>query len=72
MEAWFAGVKSVLFVLIILALAWALSAITDALNTAGFLANTLGDTLPPFSVPALLFILVMRRYLLNMWGTTLR
>jgi Na+/H+ antiporter NhaC len=56
-EAWFAGVKSVLFVLIILTLAWALSAITDALNTAGFLANTLGDTLPPFSVPALLFIL---------------
>ncbi|MBW3605582.1 MAG: Na+/H+ antiporter NhaC family protein [Actinobacteria bacterium] len=56
-DAWFAGVKSVLFVLIILTLAWALSAITEALNTAGFLANTLGDTLPPFSVPALLFIL---------------
>jgi Na+/H+ antiporter NhaC len=56
-DAWFAGVKSVLFVLIILTLAWALSAITDTLNTAGFLANTLGDALPPFSVPALLFIL---------------
>ncbi|CAN5919504.1 Na+/H+ antiporter NhaC family protein [soil metagenome] len=56
-DAWFAGVKSVLFVLIILTLAWALGAITEAINTAGFLANTLGDTLPPFSVPALLFIL---------------
>ena len=56
-DAWFAGVKSVLFVLIILTLAWALSALTDVLNTAGFLANTLGDTLPPFSVPALLFVL---------------
>ena len=56
-DAWFAGVKSVLFVLIILTLAWALSAITEALNTAGFLANTLGDALPLFSVPALLFIL---------------
>jgi Na+/H+ antiporter NhaC len=56
-DAWFAGVKSVLFVLIILTLAWALSSITEALNTAGFLANTLGDTLPPFLLPALLFIL---------------
>jgi len=56
-DAWFAGVKSVLFVLIILTLAWALSALTEVLNTAGFLANALGDTLPPFSVPTLLFIL---------------
>ena len=56
-DAWFAGVKSVLFVLIILTLAWALSAITEALNTAGFLAGVLGETLPPFAVPALLFVL---------------
>jgi len=56
-DAWFAGVKSVLFVLIILTLAWALSAITEALNTAGFLAGVLGETLPPFAVPALLFLL---------------
>ena len=56
-DAWFAGVKSVLFVLIILTLAWALSALTEALNTAGFLASALGETVPPFAVPALLFVL---------------
>ena len=56
-DAWFAGVKSVLFVLIILTLAWALSAITEALNTAGYLSSVLGETLPPFAVPALLFVL---------------
>lgn len=56
-DAWFAGVKSVLFVLIILTLAWSLSAITEALNTAGFLASALGATLPPFILPALLFVL---------------
>jgi len=56
-DAWFAGVKSVLFVLIILTLAWALSAQTEALNTAGFLATALGDTVPVWAIPTLLFVL---------------
>jgi Na+/H+ antiporter NhaC len=56
-DAWFAGLKSVLYVLIILTLAWALSAATDDLGTAEYLANTLGEALPSWALPALLFII---------------
>ncbi|HSK25539.1 MAG TPA: Na+/H+ antiporter NhaC family protein [Jiangellales bacterium] len=56
-SAWFAGVRAVLFVLIVLVLAWALSAVTGALNTAGYLADLLGDDVPLWIVPALLFLL---------------
>jgi Na+/H+ antiporter NhaC len=56
-EAWFAGVKSVLYVLIILTLAWALSAVTGELGTAEFLAATLGEALPAALLPALLFVI---------------
>jgi Na+/H+ antiporter NhaC len=56
-QAWFAGVKSVLFVLIVLVLAWSLAAVTDAINTAGYLADLLGEGLPLWVVPALLFVL---------------
>ncbi|RKS09953.1 transporter (NhaC family) [Nocardiopsis sp. Huas11] len=56
-DAWFAGVKSVLFVVIILTLAWALSALTGELGTADFLAGALGTSLPVFLLPALLFVI---------------
>jgi Na+/H+ antiporter NhaC len=55
-NAWFAGIKSVLYVLIILTLAWALSAVASELGTAEYLADTLGEALPAAVLPALLFI----------------
>jgi Na+/H+ antiporter NhaC len=55
-NAWFAGVKSVLYVLIILTLAWALSAVASELGTAEYLADTLGEALPAAVLPTLLFI----------------
>ncbi|AEF40825.1 Na+/H+ antiporter NhaC family protein [Hoyosella subflava] len=54
--AWFAGVKSVLYVVIILVLAWALAALTGILGTAEFLAGALGTALPLFLLPAVLFV----------------
>jgi Na+/H+ antiporter NhaC len=54
--AWFAGVKSVLYVLIVLVLAWALSAVATELGTAEYLADLLGESLPLWAVPALLFL----------------
>lgn len=57
LTSWFAGVKSVLYVLIILVLAWALSSVTEELGTADYLAALLGDQLPLWSVPALLFLI---------------
>ena len=43
--------------MIILVLAWSLSAVTEVLNTAGYLVSVLGDALHPGFVPALVFIL---------------
>jgi Na+/H+ antiporter NhaC len=56
-DSWYAGVKSMLFAMIILVLAWALSDVTSALQTAPYLVSVLGDALPPGVVPALIFVI---------------
>jgi len=56
-EAWYAGLKSMLFGMIILVLAWSLSSVTEVLHTADFLISILGETLHPGVVPALVFVL---------------
>lgn len=55
--AWFAGVKSVLYVVIILTLAWALSQLTTELGTADFMAGAVQEAMPLFLLPALLFVI---------------
>ncbi len=56
-DAWYSGLKSMLFALIILVLAWALSDVTAALHTAPWLVSVLGEALPPAIVPALIFVI---------------
>jgi Na+/H+ antiporter NhaC len=56
-EAWYAGLKSMLFAMIILMLAWSLSSVTEVLHTADFLVSILGEALHPGVVPALVFVL---------------
>ena len=56
-DAWFTGIKSVLYVMIILTLAWALSGVTSDLGTGRYLASTLGEALPIALLPAILFII---------------
>ena len=56
-NAWFAGVKSMLLACVILVLAWALSEITTVIHTADYLISALGESLPPGIVPALIFVL---------------
>ena len=56
-DAWFGGVKAMLFAMIVLVLAWALSAVTSDLNTANYLVSIFAGTLPPALVPAVVFIL---------------
>jgi Na+/H+ antiporter NhaC len=56
-EAWLAGIKSVLEVLVILTLAWALSAVTEELQAATWLADVLGQAIPIWILPALIFVL---------------
>lgn len=57
MEAWYAGLRSMLLAIIILLLAWALSSITEELRTAQYLSSVLSERLAPGLVPALVFIL---------------
>jgi Na+/H+ antiporter NhaC len=56
-EAWYGGLKSMLFAMIILVLAWSLSSITEVLHTADFLVSVLGDAISPGVIPSIIFIL---------------
>ncbi|CAN5695126.1 Na+/H+ antiporter NhaC family protein [soil metagenome] len=57
MDAWYGGLKSVLFVMIILTLAWSLGAVAEDLKTANYLVSILGNALPPSILPAILFVI---------------
>ena len=56
-NAWFHGVRAMLMAMIILILAWSLGEVTDILKTADFLVSVLGDALPTFALPAMVFLL---------------
>ena len=55
-DAWYTGLRAMLFVLIILVMAWALAAVTEVLHTGDYLVSVLGESLPPAVVPALIFV----------------
>jgi Na+/H+ antiporter NhaC len=54
--AWVGGMKAMLMAVVILVLAWGLGATTGELGTGPYLAALLGDTLPLWSLPVLVFI----------------
>ncbi len=56
-DAWYGGLRATLFGMIILVLAWALSDLTAALNTAPYLVTLLADSLPVSLIPAIVFVL---------------
>ncbi len=56
-DAWFGGVKAMLFAMIVLILAWSLAEVAVDLNTAAYLVSILAETLPPPLVPATVFAL---------------
>ena len=56
-DAWYGGLRATLFGMIILVLAWSLSDVTAALNTASFLVTMLAGSLPVAFIPAIAFIL---------------
>ena len=56
-DAWYRGLRSMIYAMIILTLAWSLGSITDQLQTADFLVSILGDTLPPQWLPFLVFVI---------------
>ena len=56
-NAWFHGARAMLMAMIILILAWSLGEVADILKTADFLVSVLGDALPAFILPAMVFVL---------------
>lgn len=56
-ESWYAGLKGMLFAMIILVLAWSLASITEVLHTADYLTSAIGGVLHPGLVPTLVFFL---------------
>ena len=56
-DAWYGGARATLFGMIVLILAWSMSAVTGDLNAKGYLISILGDTLPVALVPAVVFVL---------------
>jgi Na+/H+ antiporter NhaC len=57
LEAWVGGMRSMLLAMVILVLAWGLGAATSELGTGTYLAALLGDALPLWSLPGLVFII---------------
>ncbi|UCH29199.1 MAG: hypothetical protein JSV06_13155 [Myxococcales bacterium] len=56
-QAWMSGMKSMLYAVVILVLAWALGGVCRDLDTAGFLIGAIGDWLAPAWIPASVFVL---------------
>ncbi len=50
------GAKDVVFILLILVLAWSLGSVCKALGTANYIVGLTQGTLPPWMVPLLLFV----------------
>jgi Na+/H+ antiporter NhaC len=56
-DAWYGGVRAMLFAMIVLVLAWALASVTEDLDTAEYLVSVLAASLRIEFVPAVVFIL---------------
>jgi len=56
-DAWYGGLRATMFGMIILVLAWSLSDVTAALNTASYLVTLLADAIPAALIPAVVFVL---------------
>lgn len=57
LDLWIDGMKSLVITGAILLLAWSLSGVMTQLGTADFMVSLLGDTLPSFLLPTVIFIL---------------
>ena len=56
-EMWVDGMKTLLITCVILICAWSLSSVIKELGTAKFLINYLSGSIPPFTLPSIIFVL---------------
>ena len=70
-ESWYAGVRSMMFAMIVLVLAWSLAGVSETLQTAEFLTSVLGQSLPVGLIPTIVFVLAALTAFAtgSSWGT---
>jgi len=70
-DAWYAGLRAMLFAMIILVLAWALAATTEQLHTGDFLGSALAGALAPGLMPVVVFVIaaILSFATGTSWGT---
>ncbi|HHY91139.1 MAG TPA: Na+/H+ antiporter NhaC family protein, partial [Clostridiales bacterium] len=56
-DTWIEGVKSLVITALILMMAWSLSSVIKELGTAKYLVSVLSDTIPPFLLPTIIFVM---------------
>jgi Na+/H+ antiporter NhaC len=56
-DAWVVGARFMLTGILLLVLAWAIADVTNVLQTAPYLISVLGDSLSPYSLPTVVFLL---------------
>jgi len=56
-DAWLAGARFMMTGLVLLILAWAIADVAMVLQTAPYLITVLGDSLSPYTLPAIVFLL---------------
>ncbi len=56
-DAWLAGARFMMTGLVLLVMAWAIADVADVLQTAPYLITVLGDSLSPYTLPAIVFLL---------------
>jgi len=56
-DAWLAGARFMMTGLVLLVLAWAIADVADVLQTAPYLITVLGDSLSPYTLPTIIFLL---------------
>jgi Na+/H+ antiporter NhaC len=71
LDAWVGGMRAMLLAMVILVLAWGLGAATGALGTGPYLAALLGDALPLWALPSLVFVIAAATAFATgtSWGT---
>ena len=57
LDIWVDGMKTLLITCVILICAWSLSSVIKELGTAKFLINYLSGSIPPFTLPSIIFVL---------------
>jgi Na+/H+ antiporter NhaC len=56
-NAWLAGARFMMTGLVLLIMAWAVADVAEVLQTAPYLISVLGDSLSPYSLPTVIFLL---------------